>query len=129
MDNLFQGVGLVACIGSILLVVLVAVLARKAFGGRTPGSMQREDDPFVNRGQEQPRYDSDRVESSGGFGAAPRQTRQERDFDSMQTGFGQDRDLDERPSRPINRDRDNRPSRPLHRDQDDDVSSRGGFGG
>jgi hypothetical protein len=142
--DLLKGAGLFICIGGILLVVLVAFLARNAFGSRR----QRQMDPGDERvwreeGQERPRYDSDQVESRGGFGRAPsasgRRERPSRDLDDRSTRSGSRerpfRDLDDRLAdtgggQNINTypDRTRRERRD-DEDDDDGVRSRGGFGG
>jgi hypothetical protein len=72
----------------------------------------------TQRGAETPRYDSDRVETSGGFGA-PQTSNQSgaRTYDDSR------RDLDDQLDRDIDQDL------PRRRDvDDDDVRSSGGFG-
>lgn len=146
MENLLQGFGIFACVGAILLVVLVVVAFRALTRGRNTttnnqgmfGREREEPSVFNQQGSERPRYDTREVESRGGFGGVPQtgsNLRRERDVDI-------DRDLT--PDRPLDRDRGGLPpldddldqargadfpARRRERDDDDEVRSRGGFGG
>jgi hypothetical protein len=138
-----QTIGIVLCVGGILLVVLIAFAARSLFGRRNPQQMSRNDERvWREQGQERPRYDSPQVESRGGFGNAPSSSssgRRERDLDFADTGLPatgrQDLDDDRTESgdrlQNYRRQQDQaRSSRSRQRDDDDDeVRSRGGFGG
>lgn len=69
LGNLLQGAGIFICLSAILLVVVVAFAARSLFGSRSNRRTVQDDRDMVSQhGIEQPRYDSDRIESSGGFG-------------------------------------------------------------
>jgi hypothetical protein len=141
--DLLTGAGLFVCIGGILLVVLVVFLARSAFGRRQQQRVDpRDERVWREEGQERPRYDSEQVESRGGFGRAPAASGQReqssRDLDDRQPSSASReqpfRDLDDRladtggeqniysyPARPRRESSDD--------DDGDDVRSRGGFGG
>lgn len=149
MQDFLQGFGVFACIAGIVLIALVALAAR-AFsnrGGATrgTGTMTEDDRVFNERGRERPTYDSQRVESSGGFGGVPttgsstrRDTNRVRTFDEVEGEVDREDDLDpnRRSTLPRaddqwgDRDRDlDNPDRPRRRDRDDDdVRSSGGFG-
>jgi hypothetical protein len=78
MDTFLQGIGLVACLGVILIAALGFFIFRRATGSRTTPNRQRDSmrTPTAStHGGERPRHDSSRVESSGGFGSAPGSTR------------------------------------------------------
>jgi hypothetical protein len=134
-----QTVGLVVCIGGILLVVLIAFAARSLFGRRSPQQMDRNDERiWREQGQERPRHDSPEVESRGGFGNAPSGSRRERDRDFSEVGLpttgrrGLDderRESGDRLQEYRRRQDRERGNRQRDDDDDDDVRSRGGFGG
>ena len=138
-DNFLQGFGLIACIGAILLVVLVVGLARSVFGSRSKATgVDREDERIRReRGSARPQYDDRRIETTGGFGDAPASSssRRERDPDDRSSGFGRVYDAGERRSdSDRGQDLDDtvdrlRRSRREDDDRDNDVRSRGGFGG
>ena len=109
---------IILCGGGILLLVLIAVAVRSLFANRSNPRGRQDENIWRDRGQERPQYDSDRIESSGGFGNAPsqRSARPDRDREERQAGFGSQQARSKRPPR-------------RERDQDDDVQSRGGFGG
>jgi hypothetical protein len=127
--DLLQGAGLLICVGAILLAVLVFVGIRRAFAARPPNQIEGEagvtrdrmyNQPYeTQRATENPRYDSDRVESSGGFGSPQPSSRSgARTYDNSR------RDIDDR----LDPDFDRELPRRSNRD-DDDVRSSGGFGG
>jgi hypothetical protein len=123
MENLLQGTGLIICVGALLLVVLVAVFARNAFSGSGNRTAGREDDRiWREQGDERPRYDSDEIRSSGGFGNAGSRPAQRRSQPSSSRGSGLLRRTGDRLADYRARRSGRRSSR------NDDVSSRGGFG-
>lgn len=148
MQDFLQGFGVFACIAGIVLIALVALAAR-AFsnrGGTTRGTgpMSEDDRVFNERGRERPTYDSQRVESSGGFGGVPstgastrRESNRARTFDEIEGEVDREDDLDPTRRSTLSRaddqwgERDvDTPDRPRRRDRDDDdVRSSGGFGG
>lgn len=145
MDGFFQGVGLFLCVGGIIVIALIAMAVR-AFTSRgrntAAGDYPNVFDP-AQRGNERPTYDSQRVESRGGFGAPPSNIPQtgtqnrnrariydtQRSMDERTPGSPLPRlnsnDAPGRSSSPIT---DNRPRRERSRHDDDNVRSGGGFG-
>ena len=150
--NLLQGLGLMVCIGAILLVALIAFAARAMSRGRNTNANPADPTIWNTPGSERPRYDQPDIETQGGFGGVPttgdRTPLVDRDFDRDRNPPIDD---DERASsgdrlvdynRNRGREDDNTPPRnvggfggeanpPRRRDQadDDDVRSSGGFGG
>lgn len=150
--NLLQGLGLVVCIGAILLVVL-AVAAFRAMSRRN--NPPQEPTIWNTRGEERPTYDQPDIQTRGGFGGMPatgsRDTVMDRDFDEERNPYV-DRESGERASSgdrlvDYNRDRgseqsdmpprktggfggqQNAPRPRRDRADDDDIRSSGGFGG
>jgi hypothetical protein len=124
LGNLLKGAGLFLCLGGVLLVVLVAFLARSVFASRRPQRMDTENSRvWREEGRERPRYDSDRIESSGGFGRAPtRSERREspgRDLDDRLADTGGGQNINSYPAN----------TRRERSDDDGDDAFRGGFGG
>ena len=115
-SNLLQGAGLLLCIGGIVLAGLVLFGISRAFSSRSP----RQDD--------RPRYDSDEVESRGGFGNAPRTSRPSSPLPRERSSGP---DLDDRLRGETGEGRSSRADRPTRqrRDDDPDIRSGGGFGG
>jgi hypothetical protein len=131
MDTSFlQGAGLFMCVAGIVLVVLLA-LAVRAFTSAA-NRKQTNRDVFDERGRERPTYDSERVESRGGFGSeggSIPQTGRTSDFDRDRNRV-RAYDSDRQPGDPLPRldDDDQDISRRRERRDDDDVRSSGGFG-
>lgn len=128
-SNFLQGAGLLLCIGGIVLAGLLVFGISRAFGSRSPRQMDREsEDVFRERGTERPRYDSDEVESHGGFGSGPRSSRPSSPPRRDRTSGP---DLDDRLRGDLSGDRPSREERPARqrRDDDPDIRSGGGFGG
>ena len=129
--NLFGTLGLVACIGGLLVLFLVFVVFR-ALTGRNRSNMQSGAPYGVPKEQERPTYDDPDIQSSGGFGGeVPPTGRQGR---SGGFGFGPDQDTPDTPDRSSTGDRlqdwqrnRDRPARQDNED-DDDIRSSGGFG-
>ena len=134
--SFFQGAGLFLCVAGIVMVVLLAMAVR-AF---TSGSRKQANrDVFEERGSERPTYDSERVESRGGFGSEGGSIPQTGKIDDIDRDFDRDRsrsrvyDADREPGDPLPRLDDDdddvvRRRRNRSADDDDDVRSSGGFG-
>jgi hypothetical protein len=135
-SNFLQGIGLLLCIGAIVVVALVAFAARALMGNR---NRQQDQTMWNTRGSEQPQYDDPNVESRGGFGGMPatgQQPPRTGPSTGTQSGFGAPG------NRPVSRppaggppaggaqsyDQDRSRDQPKRVD-DDDVRSSGGFGG
>lgn len=127
-SGLLQGLGLMVCVGAIVLIAVVAFAARALAGRR---GQNQSPTMWNTRGPEQPRYDEPDIQTRGGFGGVPTTGsefnreesfgRQQSGFGESQSGFGGAQSFDPDRDRPANRDR--------NRHDDDNVRSSGGFGG
>jgi hypothetical protein len=132
MSGLLQGLGLMVCVGAILLIALVAFAARALAGRRGQNQSQTM---WNTRGQEQPRYDEPDIQTRGGFGGVPTtgsEFGRDESFGRGQSGFGEaQRGLGSAQSFDPDRDRPADPpaDRDRSRHDDDNVRSSGGFGG
>jgi hypothetical protein len=116
MENWLQGIGLVVCIGGIIVLILGVVLISSLFRRREQGT--GGDRIWRERGPESPRYDVEDVETRGGFGNAPGRTPTRTSRRGTLGGLG---------SRLTRRGGLGGSSRRSSGD-DDDIRSRGGFG-
>lgn len=121
-SNLLQGIGLLVCVGAIILVALVAFAARAMSRRNTT---TQNPNMWNTQGPEQPHYNAPDVESQGGFGSVPNTgNRGEVGRGDMigSSGFGGGANSYDQENRPSS----NRPNRENDNDQ---ISSSGGFGG
>jgi hypothetical protein len=137
MENFLQTMGLVLCVGAILVIALGAFLFRRLSGGRSrqPALGRKDDRMWREQGGERPRHDSSRIESRGGFGNAPSRRgaqaytpRQSGEQIPRTGGLPSDRrgsNLDRGEAPPKRRSDQER----RHDREDDDIRSSGGFGG
>ena len=132
--NFLQGAGLFMCIGGIILVVLLALVVRAFTSAGRNNQANRNVIDQTERGHERPTYDSQRVESSGGFGSEGANipaTGTDRDRNRARV-YDTSRDVTDRQAGdPLPRldDDDEVRRRRERRADDDDVRSSGGFGG
>lgn len=132
MNNLLQNLGLFVCVGALVLFALLAWAASSLARRNRSQNTTTQDQGVFNqpRGHERPTYDSQRVESSGGFGGdqIPQTGLADREEDnaSFRPGSVQTFDRDEESSDDFEQRR--RRSNDNDADADNDVRSSGGFG-
>jgi hypothetical protein len=130
--SLLRGAGIFVCVGGILLLVVIALVVRSFASRRNTGSQSAANrpQPWQKPGREQPRYDDDNIQSSGGFGrpAAGRSSRPNDPISSQRRSSNPETSLPGQSSQGDLDDRLRRQRRDQSQD-DDNIQSRGGFGG
>lgn len=113
-------VGLLLCVGAIIVVALLAF----AFRALTGAGRNQRDNMWNQRGPEQPRVDNPDIESSGGFGGVPNT--------GMDRSAGFDREIDLNRGSPTGAGGFGNGAQSYdqgrNRQDDDNIRSSGGFG-